>query len=125
MKPFAADFGMHGVVLTGAKHRLMAALVNGTQRIPSHLVNKFWVRPFIYAALRAARVPEKKARTLSQRYADFMDKSVDAQCDALVVAPFGKKLERAVQAALREDVIVGLPSLISDVIDAVEEARSR
>lgn len=124
MKPFVADLGSHGVVLTGAKHRLTAMVVNATTRKPSHLVNRFWVRPLVRTGLRLAGVPAEKAKNLSQRYADYLGRAVDAQCDALVIAPFGKKIERAAQAAFREDVLAGLPELVGDLSEAIETARA-
>ena len=124
MKPFVADLGSCGVVFTRAKYRLTAVVVDIIMRKPSHLLNRYYLRGAILIGLRAAGVPAGKASNLGNKCVDYYARSINAQCDALVTAPFGQKTERMIQAAFREDVIADLPQLSADLVGAIMGTRS-
>lgn len=74
--------------------------------------------------LRLANVPAEKARQVSQQWAGYMTKSIDAQCDALVIEPFGQKLRGMFMAGFRSDVLAEGALANAALLDAVDGARS-
>lgn len=112
------------VVFTGAKHRLTAAIVDVAVRKPSQAVAGHLSRRIMQLGLRLAHVPAEKAKQVSKLWAGYMGKSIDAQCDALVVKPFGEKLRGMFMAGFREDVMADALLANSAILDAVDEART-
>lgn len=112
------------VVRTGAKHRLMAAVVDLTTRKPSHLINRVLSQRLMKIGLRLANVPARTAQQVSQQWAAYMEKSIDAQCDALVAAPFGKKIREMFLTGFSEELIAEAVIANEALLGAIEEARS-
>jgi hypothetical protein len=108
------------VMFTGAKHRLTAAVVDITTRKPSHVLNMHLSRRIMQLGLRLAGVPAEKARDVGLQWTGYMAKSIDAQCDALVIKPFGQKLRGMLMAGFRDDILAEGVTVSAALLDALE-----
>lgn len=115
------DHGTHGVILTGAKYRILGAIINTTQRKPSHMINRA-LRPCIATGLRAAGLSKRDAYGFADRYHGYLKRGTDLMCDAFIEAPLGEKTTRAVTAACDSTQLETIMKFWHDLFSALEEA---
>lgn len=115
------DHGAYGVVLTGAKYRILGALINVTQRKPSHIKNDL-LRPCVRLGLRAAGLSKAEAAGFADRYHAYLGRGIDLMCDAFIEAPLDQKVKRAVETAGDPTQLKTITELYKDLIPAIERA---
>jgi hypothetical protein len=69
---------------------LLDLTVDATWRLPSHVVNELSA-PVVFACARIAGASTSDALNMVGAWRVYMERLIDAQCDAFVGAPLGKK----------------------------------
>lgn len=120
--PFSIDKGHSVVIHTGMKYRLQAAIIGAAMRKPSHWLNREVATPLMAVGMRVMGASKKDAETLAIRHRDYMTRSIEVQCDAVVLAPMGKKTVAMLESAFSDELVAESGAWMREVFEVADRS---